>query len=496
MIPSISLPKLSRSCRSNLPSVAFHHSLPGGHSWHNDKSTASLPSALQPLPTPPAEYDQPFGFVDQQTANVAAAVAFPLSMGPGQHPMGAPASFTARRAHATHLPAFELPPPPIPQKHNSYSHSHQPTLATNLTSVGNLLTPPTNGSADGMSPALPNGSGMWQQPSTTTSTSYGFQPLSATSQYSQARGLFSPSLNSIVRGSNSPTASEALPPPSYDMQHYTTSTMAMPAPNVPAHHQMMSSSLMGGHNAGSAAVTQSSSAHNQDAFSRLPPTPTSSYYSHQSSTPQQGNYQYSTGPSPVAHSPISNGSLGKMSPANPQGSMSSIHQTHQQPQYAQHRPYSYQMTGAVLSNVHNPTLVGGGMSMVPHFNNGHTVQMHHLYGHQQSNPQNDRPFRCDQCPQSFNRNHDLKRHKRIHLAVKPFPCGHCDKSFSRKDALKVRGFGFNLMYFFLTYLQRHVLVKGCGKASANSESKEMDGSISPETKSEGVVHSPAVRATA
>lgn len=51
--------------------------------------------------------------------------------------------------------------------------------------------------------------------------------------------------------------------------------------------------------------------------------------------------------------------------------------------------------------------------------------------------QNDRPFRCDSCPQSFNRNHDLKRHKRIHLAVKPFPCNHCGKSFSRRDALEV-----------------------------------------------------------
>ncbi|KAH6714322.1 hypothetical protein BKA61DRAFT_435278, partial [Leptodontidium sp. MPI-SDFR-AT-0119] len=61
-------------------------------------------------------------------------------------------------------------------------------------------------------------------------------------------------------------------------------------------------------------------------------------------------------------------------------------------------------------------------------------------------------FKCDQCPQSFNRNRDLKRHKRIHLAVKPFPCGHCRKSFSRKDAL-----------------QRHILVKGCGK-NANGAS--------------------------
>ncbi|RGB32239.1 hypothetical protein C1646_597024, partial [Rhizophagus diaphanus] len=61
-------------------------------------------------------------------------------------------------------------------------------------------------------------------------------------------------------------------------------------------------------------------------------------------------------------------------------------------------------------------------------------------------------FKCDQCPQSFNRNHDLKRHKRIHLAVKPYPCQYCEKQFSRKDALK-----------------RHVLVKGCNNTSNNNK---------------------------
>jgi len=103
------------------------------------------------------------------------------------------------------------------------------------------------------------------------------------------------------------------------------------------------------------------------------------------------------------------------------------------------------MPGPVLSNVNNPNgqlaLVGGmPHGMVPGFNSGHAASMQHMYGgHHPAAPQptTDRPFKCDQCPQSFNRNHDLKRHKRIHLAVKPFPCGHCDKSFSRKDALKV-----------------------------------------------------------
>jgi uncharacterized Zn-finger protein len=62
----------------------------------------------------------------------------------------------------------------------------------------------------------------------------------------------------------------------------------------------------------------------------------------------------------------------------------------------------------------------------------------------------------------------LKRHKRIHLAVKPFPCGHCEKSFSRKDALK-----------------RHMLVKGCGnKSPINGTSHAQGGSQSPTDKND------------
>ncbi|KAK0353453.1 hypothetical protein LTR59_011354 [Friedmanniomyces endolithicus] len=419
-------------------------------------------------------------------------------MVPGPHAMGALDSFTARRPNASNLPSFELPPPPL----TSFSkYQGQPTTQPNLTSgtvtsFGNLLTPPSNSSADGISPSsgvnsnsisnigavqpYTNGTGMWPPPpNAITTSSYPYHAGPGPQSYGSSRPIFSPSLNSIVRANHSPTANESLPPPPYEISQYQTS-MSMSAPSLQtAQQHMMGNSMMNGQTPVSASVTQPSPVHPQDAFARPPPTPT--YYggSQPSSTPQQATFPYTTGPSPIHQSPISaGGSLHKMSPVNGGGSMPILGQP---PSYAQHRPYSYPLPGPVLSNVNNPggqlALVGGlPHGMMGGYNSGHAASMHHMYGHSQpANPQNDRPFRCDQCPQSFNRNHDLKRHKRIHLAVKPFPCGHCDKSFSRQDALK-----------------RHVLVKGCGKAASLIDTKEIDPSLSP--KSEGSNPSPVITA--
>ncbi|KAK0733640.1 hypothetical protein B0T26DRAFT_670030 [Lasiosphaeria miniovina] len=136
-----------------------------------------------------------------------------------------------------------------------------------------------------------------------------------------------------------------------------------------------------------------------------------------------------------------------------------------------------QIQAPVLSNVHHPGAplsVVGGMGMQGYGHHHHPgLPQHHMYvPHSSGGPTSqERPFKCDQCPQSFNRNHDLKRHKRIHLAVKPFPCDHCEKSFSRKDALK-----------------RHKLVKGCGgKDSRESRDGTSGGNdASPIDRSDAV----------
>lgn len=384
-------------------------------------------------------------------------------MHPGSDPLGAAPSFTARRPNASNLPNFELPPPPLSglQKYQPFAtiNGTQPSpVPTNAASVGNLLTPPTNLPGDGLSPVsgvtgsssnstqnlppyTPNGVA-WS-PNGGGNTPYGFQSQHQ-HHFNAPRGTSAMNEYDYRRGTHQYSA--GLPPPPYEsngLPSFSNSMSAPPSsmPTMSAQHHVMSHPMMQAPTPVSASSTQPSPIHTQHAFETSRPPQTPSSYSQPSYTPQQSTFPYSTGPSPTQPSPMSAGGPMRMSPANTQGPIPSLASVPQHSPHAYQRPFSGSYPpGPVMSNIGNPNgqMALVGQPMILH--SGHAASMQHMYGGHhpaQPTPPNDRPFKCDQCPQSFNRNHDLKRHKRIHLAVKPFPCGHCDKSFSRKDALKV-----------------------------------------------------------
>ncbi|KAI9660720.1 MAG: hypothetical protein M1831_003411 [Alyxoria varia] len=434
---------------------------------------------------------------------------------------GSSSSFTARKAAASQL-HFELPPRPLSTLDTKYpsfapvngtqsqqQQQQQQQPSGSVASVGNLLTPPNTlpGSGDGVSPVSPHGgaggtsgtssnavyqsynpSDYWQ-PNSQGPSSYGMQQSNSTQHWMPSRGVYSPSsLDGMVRtqGSVSHPQPEGHAGPSNDLYHlppFPSSTSSTAPPVLPAVSTYFptptESSTMSSQSSAPHSASQASSINVSDGFYSRP-THSSSYFSPtQNSTPNSASYSYASTPSTIQTSPLSAGSQRtQMSPQSAFSDGSGFHR----PSYSQSSntyqrpPGQYplpSMNGPIMSNMHSPNnnmaLVGNlPSSMVP-LTSGQAAHFQQMYGmtqppsHSTPSGSNDRPFKCDQCMQSFNRNHDLKRHKRIHLAVKPFPCGHCDKSFSRKDALK-----------------RHILVKGCGKAQIPGRS-----SSSANTASEG-----------
>ena len=449
-------------------------------------------------------------------------------MGSPLDALSAPSSLTARRQAASNLPGqFELPPPSTLPFSTGVGHQKYPSLSSSLNAIqqasasnvsnGNLLTPPSGSTSDSNNggssmqngnihgsnggPILPYTPTFYGTPGGSFHTGFTPQPQSwhGPNPLFPMRPMFSPSLGSLMRNNtNSPSTAEGQsqqPSSQYDMQGlppFQPMTISPPPSVTPTsqsqaqqQQQAMTNSILNQPNH-MRAPSQSSSMNQAEILGKVSPPAMNHSSSFSSSTPQQSAYAYS-GPSPVQQSPQSAGASG--SRVSPQTTQNHLQPQHMQ-QHFQHPPYpSYTMPampGPVMTNVHHPS---GRMSMQgnvqggnlpPTFNSGYMANSS-LYPNQRphSPPHGptERPFKCDQCPQSFNRNHDLKRHKRIHLAVKPFPCGHCDKSFSRKDALKVR-FYVTLFLSLLTAMQRHILVKGCGKRGT------AEGGIKEEAKSD------------
>jgi len=338
---------------------------------------------------------------------------------------GAPmASGIAARRHHSSLPAFQLP-----SNRGSYA------------SVGSVLTPPAVHSGDHSNPltSMGNSTGSnltttpggftsppnyWAAPSGTSTTyAYGStsnapQPYTSTTSLAQATSLgyrnpYSPggggSLNRVNSRPPSPTTNNLVGSQSYEPSAQFTAPSGLPSlaqGNV--QHQ-----YSGGYSVSNSPYPSSINHHSQTSHDL--------YSTHSSLPPPTPSHSYYTPPSHFANSPSAQHALSMSSSQAP----SSIGRSLTSPAYPHHPPI-------------HPAPPHIGLQRFPLAHMG-SMPVHYpgMMGLHPGMPQQERPFKCDQCPQSFNRNHDLKRHKRIHLAVKPFPCDNCEKSFSRKDALKV-----------------------------------------------------------
>lgn len=472
--------------------------LPGTSRHWTFAESDNLPVTTPHVP-PAAFQDQPSDLSDPfapslavakglPAANLAALAISPPGMGTALDSVANPQSLNTRRPGAPTLPSFELPPPPFPavQKYNGHLNPIQPPPPLNV-SVGNLLTPPaTNQSAEGastlqaatvatsvpQSSEAPAYSSYWPQSQSPYAAGSGVPPplwSAGGSTPFGSRAAFSPSIgrNPIVSPATTEAASQ-----SYDVNqlppfHQPLSGQSPSAPAAPVQHpQSMTQMILNSQAAPShPPVTSPSAVGSADPYGPKPQS-TPMYGSHQVTSPQQTVY-----PPPYTGSSTHQVGLGMQPPAR-------MATGPYQPGPPSHIGFPRQpwpsyslpaMNGPVMTNLHSPnsqmSLLGNMQpGLLPGFTSGHVAGLHHMYGghgpHQAHGQPlvTDRPFKCDQCPQSFNRNHDLKRHKRIHLSVKPFPCGHCDKSFSRKDALK-----------------RHILVKGCGKDGSSDMSSNTHG---------------------
>jgi len=167
------------------------------------------------------------------------------------------------------------------------------------------------------------------------------------------------------------------------------------------------------------------------------------YYGH------EVNYTSAASTSQQMYSPVGPSIQTTYGPANYRASPQVLHR----PETT--GPYSYYSAAAYSTSPHTPPAAEFPQTGKDRWQaqpNPQYIEMHQTITISDSPGSPQRPFCCDLCTLSFNRQHDLKRHRETHTGEKPFLCnGGCGKTFTRKDALK-----------------RHQIVKSCGKIEENA----------------------------
>lgn len=336
--------------------------------------------------------------------------------------------------------------------HSNSSHSH--SSQNGLVGVGNYSQPSqngvmnSNGSQAGppisQAQVSPYTTGTWPMPG--GQDAYTFAPATMNSglsnghQHTYASGMVSPSpVTSNGLTSNTLTSNS---PGSLASNH----SRAMPSPpsqqTVSGHRHSIYAPILQPPNAPTPTPNFGYASSMPHSPGGLPAT-SSSFYGSSTSVALPQSATYSTAFPTRANLPPSTAGAAQHSMPSLAGQIPVPYHPRPLPgNYGNgYGGFSAHMTPQVATNLSTPGTPMRVINGVQHHHLSAGFQHHHHpsmpYGNYGGQAHQDRPFKCDICTQSFNRNHDLKRHKRIHLAVKPFPCKYCEKSFSRKDALKV-----------------------------------------------------------
>ncbi|KAL8351037.1 hypothetical protein RB601_000817 [Gaeumannomyces tritici] len=481
------LPPLNNLSSTRSPEVPSTQN----HSSANASTTPIVSSPASHHQSPATGYMDPQAPFPPAERPGALGAAIGRSVSYGSHPTG-PASGLQAPQHLPPVSSVLTPAKGVASEAlNPLSSGINSASSQSSQSTSHTAAPPFYQQA-GSWPTPGSGSGY-----TLSSIASQNQSHSQNQNHSQSQTLMQPSSSPYHSGgSRSQNYSPSVPYGNFRTSQHSTGADSVPVPsysqdqlppfpsslgggggsslsgNPPTLPSQQQNSIMGSHTSVSQTLpppNSSSDRYQQSPYSYPqtsgPPAP---------SFPSFASHSLSSHPPPTTSAAISRG----MTSMGPSGGMMHPHMNYAGPPRAQgpHHPYSQYGMGSVMSNISTPgqpmsMMPTGGMYQMPH-HNPHPMYQQHT--DPTASRHQDRPFRCDQCNQSFNRNHDLKRHKRIHLAVKPFPCNYCDKSFSRKDALK-----------------RHRLVKGCGKTAEDGSTTQVGGeSVEPRSDSDGTVPSP------
>lgn len=150
---------------------------------------------------------------------------------------------------------------------------------------------------------------------------------------------------------------------------------------------------------------------------------------------------------------------------------------HQHQQQQQHHDSPFMADNTVISSPDHSQTPNYSSPVYERTEQGHTSSPSPNLPPQQQQQQQQsqqKQFQCSQCSLSFRRNHDLKRHVKIHLPVRPYSCDLCAKAFNRKDALR-----------------RHVISKAC-KMGPSKQQHQQQPSV-PEQQPGNDIYAPAIQ---